>query len=1000
MSVVGRPRAVGNVLEMSEIEQMRIAIAQVFQDSQLSIASHRKQIVVLKQIQLKSAELDLEDSFNRVVLNMLNKVLTLKKNETVGDRIIKFVSSYSLTILNKDNSKSNDNQGLDQRNLYERFVDELVIHLMKGLEASNKNVRYRCLQLLSHVLFQIDEISHDMYETLMELLNSRLHDKDAVVRAAAVKAISRFQEGDLENENHISEAAEKLLIVLQNDSSADVRKALLLALEKNGITINYLLERARDSNSVNRRLVFSRIMKDVGDFRTIEYTVREKILAWGLRDREPSVSNAAAKMFAFDWYKTCGEDLMELIARLHVVNSDIAEVAVKVFFQQRPEIFRKISFSSDLWKSLNPETSFLIRCYYQYCNERHYEESIEKNFPEAIELASLILRYLQLRKKFVEKKEEESNLESLDFIIQQLLIVAKDYDYSDEVGRREMFRISRASLTNEFLQDKLIKELLQVLRKISISEKDFCQMITEVITDIRDSLLDEMEVEGEETFHSALSDIGNKSRDKSRDNSKLAESTMNDDDDDDDDEAEKERPTKKPKLNQEKDNQITLQCLIVTKRMLELTMEPLKNHFSIQSLVDSLIKPAIQNSLTQIRHLGIQCLGLVCLIDKQLSSETMFLLGVCVTQSDHTLKAIALKVIFDILSVHGTSGILDVEDGVDSLSLSKLLYRCLKDSENKETQSITAIGICKLYLADILIDNELFETLLLSYFGPTVSDNEVFKQALSFCIPVYSFSHPSHQEKVMKVSTDTFLRSYQLYENDLNDEERLKMTPPGKILEHLIHFTDPGNVVNQSELQISSSNIHLELGIDLFELVNHEDFEESRVFKKTIITCLPKLKITSDCEYEKLEKIMHNIEDCESNIEQNPTAFDLPTKNAFFKFKLSLEKIMEAAEQKKSERQQEAEIKKEDTEESIDLEKAVEEEIERSMIEPKEDDSQGSDSDEEHEQDQDESDKDDEDEGEEILHSFLEEEDMDVEKIRHKKRRALPSLGNTTIDDI
>lgn len=116
----------------------------------------------------------------------------------------------------------------------------------------------------------------------------------------------------------------------------------------------------------------------------------------------------------------------------------------------------------------------------------------------------------------------------------------------------------------------------------------------------------------------------------------------------------------------------------------------------------------------------------------------------------------------------------------------------------------------------------------------------------------------------------------------------------------------------------------------------------------------------------------------------------MTTKNAFFKFKTKIENLTTEAELRVAadvEGETEAE-KEEHSEKSIDLEKVVEEEIERSMIEPKEDDSDDS--------DEDEAGGDLEDE--DLLHdvsSFFERDDIDSADL--KSRRKLPTMADSSI---
>lgn len=88
-------------------------------------------------------------------------------------------------------------------------------------------------------------------------------------------------------------------------------------------------------------------------------------------------------------------------------------------------------------------------------------------------------------------------LKELEFVIHQILLIAQDFDFGDEIGRRKMLQIIRTTLTEDKLPENLIAVGLKVLKELSINEKDFVTMAVEIITDIRDS------IDEEDEFHSA-----------------------------------------------------------------------------------------------------------------------------------------------------------------------------------------------------------------------------------------------------------------------------------------------------------------------------------------------------------------------------------------------------------------------------------------------------------------------------------------------------------------
>lgn len=319
------------------------SVAEVFQKAQGSYAGHRKHIAVLKKIQSKAVEQGYEDAFNFWFDKLVTKILPLKKNEIIGDRIVKLVAAFiaslerELILAKKQNYKlTNDEEGI-----FSRFVDQFIRHVLRGVESPDKNVRFRVLQLLAVIMDNIGEIDESLFNLLILSLNKRIYDREPTVRIQAVFCLTKFQ--DEEQTEHLTElsdneenfeATRTLVASIQNDPSAEVRRAAMLNLINDNNTRPYILERARDVNIVNRRLVYSRILKSMGRkcFDDIEPHIFDQLIEWGLEDRELSVRNACKRLIAHDWLNALDGDLIELLEKLDVSRSSVCVKAIEALF--------------------------------------------------------------------------------------------------------------------------------------------------------------------------------------------------------------------------------------------------------------------------------------------------------------------------------------------------------------------------------------------------------------------------------------------------------------------------------------------------------------------------------------------------------------------------------------------------------------------------------------------------------------------------------------------
>jgi condensin complex subunit 3 len=145
------------------------------------------------------------------------------------------------------------------------------------------------------------------------------------------------------------------------------------------------------------------------------------------------------------------------------------------------------------------------------------------------------------------------------------------------------------------------------------------------------------------------------------------------------------------------------------------------------------------------------------------------------------------------------------------------------------------------------------------------------------------------------------------------EETDLEMVEPSTVLQQIIHWTDPANVVNQTEENISQSRTHLILGIDLLNSLNEV---KSKKFRKLVLTNISTLSIGSALSYKDLKSLKETIDDKEEFISES----DQATKNRVNKLLNKLEPLLAEAETKHEPTQVEIEDNAKDQEYSQILE--------------------------------------------------------------------------------
>lgn len=662
---------------------LRRAICTSFADAQRSTAGHRKAIIALRKAQEaccyeptssnkngKQREDFDEEDFNREVVRCVLRILPVKKAEPVGDRVVRFLGTFLNVASGKDNAiAAEEEDGEDDEEnaaLPEtptsRLTTAILETLLPLLQAKDKAIRYRATQITSHVINSMDTLDDSLFHKLRFALLKRIHDKEAPVRLQAVYGLGRLAaEVEDEEEKDDSDSEDdaaagvlgKLLGVLQNDPSAEVRRNLLLNLPLTKEVLPYLLERARDADGTTRRALYARLLPALGDFRHLSLTHREKLLRWGLRDRDEKVREATAKLFRERWIEDCAalpaaqaaegdaqkdttnaappslDALLELLERIDVVNSGteggIALIAMREFWLGREDYLAYVSFPPSFWEELSPELAFVARTFNEYCRSHSgsggvYEALVEEKLPEVTQFGFLLEAEIRrlidttiatLSDENGEEGEEE--LAHREFVVEQMLHMALTFDYSDEVGRRKMFGLMRESLALPDLPEEVTRLVVEVLRLVcgedSKAEREFCGVVLEAIAEVHDTIMGDQEDDADstnESFHSATEVV--------------------EDDDDTIMVAQKKKAKKSSKSPEEggmdeaekavREIMVNMKCLHIALCMLQNVQGDLEENVHLVTMLNNLVVPAVRSQEAPIRERGLLCLGLCCLLGK------------------------------------------------------------------------------------------------------------------------------------------------------------------------------------------------------------------------------------------------------------------------------------------------------------------------------------------------------------------------------------------------
>jgi condensin complex subunit 3 len=174
---------------MSIEETLSTIIPKIFDQAQNTTANHQKNVVALHKVHIdaaaftesvhngKSIKLTGERLFEDTFIDLLCRVVVVKKGVSQADRIIKFVGAYTKYMNEKGSyglpsllmvldaarlameiKKGEDDDDDDDDTTAARFVTRLLKFLLKGFLAKDKIVRYRCVHILTEMVSHLGEI--------------------------------------------------------------------------------------------------------------------------------------------------------------------------------------------------------------------------------------------------------------------------------------------------------------------------------------------------------------------------------------------------------------------------------------------------------------------------------------------------------------------------------------------------------------------------------------------------------------------------------------------------------------------------------------------------------------------------------------------------------------------------------------------------------------------------------------------------------------------------
>ncbi|KAF4564802.1 hypothetical protein EYR36_002742 [Pleurotus pulmonarius] len=812
-----------------------------------------------------------ENQFEDAFFDLVVKGLALKKGVKQADNIAKFVGGYVKHANEKASElKIEDDEDADVDTTASRFTASLLGHLLEGFEAKDKTVRYRILQMITEMVAHLGELDVDDYQKLHTALRARVYDRESSVRMQAIIALSRLVDSEDPDEIPDGEpsGSDMILQAISGDASAEVRRAALLNTPVTDKTLPVILDRMRDVDPTVRKMVFANEEEVMGPThpKAMKISEREMIVQNGLGDREVGVRSVAAKLLS-SWVDALQEGVLNVIGLFDLGGeSEVPRDALLSIFETRPEIINELNFTQDeYWANATSESAFLARIFSDFCLKKNDLGRRDNMLPVVTAMAFHIsTTYHALQDIFAalraERAKMEDDLTDKEYVVAEMLRLALDLDYADELGRRKMFALVRDLMQDRTLPVTLLDPGLDLLHKLSNGEGDLIRMVSETINDLRYAPDHEPE-DTSSDFGATPATVKPQRTAVFSNKQDLIAKT------------------------QEEADEIDLRCLHLCTGMLERVNGTLENHSTLDGVLKGLIIPSVQRTDLVFRSQGLTALGLCCLISPRLATDSYPVFKAQFQKpTPIALKIRLAEIIFDIVMVNERQ--LLATDANRDFGLGPGAKDEDGEAEAKKLQAVIAKGLAKLILAGMITDKNVLCQLFNCYFSSDTADNQDLRQCLTYFFPMYSYSKSENQHNMRKVRWLRCLLPLRYPEHAVEEEP----VPAAQIVSMFVDMTDPSKVLEVPG-QAIDEDVHLELAADIIKVIIDKT-DLSRESKKAMCQALPKLYLPDEADQSKLRGLRLLIH---SLIKRRPVN-DASAKNAALKFETAFCKKYEQLE--------------------------------------------------------------------------------------------------------
>ncbi|XP_029920292.1 condensin complex subunit 3 [Myripristis murdjan] len=863
-----------------------IEIKEAFQRAQ---KGHNNKAKLVASLKSRYNKLEDKTLFHEEFVHYLKYAMIVYKREPTVENVIEFVAKFSTSFqcppkTEEEEEKGEEEEEDDDEEDDHPFLSFIFNFLLESHKANSHAVRFRVCQLINKLLGSMAEnaqIDDDLFDQIHQAMLIRVTDKFPNVRIQAALAMTRLQQ-PMDPDCPTIDA---YMMILENDSNAEVRRAVLSCIAMSPRTLPKVLKRTRDIKENVRKLAYQVLAEKV-HIKALSIAQRVSLLQQGLHDSSEAVREVVCARLLPAWLLRLDGNVVELLHKLDVENcAQTALDTLRAIFTSTPAdelLQNKLQLDNRKLiplDSLSCENVLYWRALCEFIKAKGDEgdEMLEQVLPDAATYADYLYGYLKAVPVLSEEQRADFNQLELvmtkEFISQQLIHLTGCLDTNEEGGRRRVLTVLQEMLALPQTPPSLVSLLTEKLLALIPDDHRRTQTVAEIISDVREPIMEASQpmnenesrkqqvqlaevkvriLEAKQALEDCITAQEFSRAAELKDSITGLENHRNQIIQDI---AESSQPADKEIRTEKNDPETLLRCLTMCAELLKQMNIKTRMSPTISALMSSLILPSIANAHPAVRNMAVVCLGTCALHSKELAKTHMVLLLQIAQLDEVKIRISALRAVIDLLLLFGFQLLSDrpatqterpshspdrQEDETpaaedkgdapeDSAQSILIMLSDFLDSEVSDLRTETAEGLAKLMYTGRISSAKMLSRLVLLWYNPVTEDDTRLRHCLGVFFQLYARESRAHQEVVEECFLPTIRTlmnapaTSPLAEVDINN-----------VVELLVELTRPSALIKPST-NTEEVCVHDYLAVRVCgEMLKDPTAPEVRLYAKTL----------------------------------------------------------------------------------------------------------------------------------------------------------------------